>query len=229
MRRFHQDNFNQHLVNGTKSLPYYESFKQLIEPNVISHSQEGTSGDVILASKFVLSILSSDDLIILRSLYAKLYPEYSADICNGIIKLSSTYRKYASLTKNNKHINSMFKRSATNTYYVLACPVFSFTSSDPSEFEGNQRPVKLHYFMEHSLLLPGIEKPQTHVLACASWPMVHPDRFAMGKPVEVWCHELYEPNSANSFIPASRISKRVIYSTENLNHENVLVIIPIIE
>ena len=59
--------------------------------------------------------------------------------------------------------------------------------------------------------------------------MVHPMRFVMGKPAEVWCNELYEPNSANTFIPVINIAKRVIFSIDEVNGENVLVIIPLIE
>lgn len=71
--------------------------------------------------------------------------------------------------------------------------------------------------------------PITHILAQVSWPMVHPQRYALGKPVEIWCNELHEPTSNNSFIPVSAIVHRVIYSIDELNQENVLIVIPTIE
>ena len=57
----------------------------------------------------------------------------------------------------------MLKQSAVNTY-AMASPVFAFTTSNPAEFEGTLRLVKLHYFMEHSLL-PDNEKPRSHIFA----------------------------------------------------------------
>lgn len=103
---------------------------------------------------------------------------------NKSIVIPSMFRKYAFVTKNNKRINRMFRKTAVNTY-VLASAIFPFTSSNPSEFEGNLRPVQLHYFMEHNLLLPGDTNPKTHVFACVFWPMVHPDCFIVGKPLTV--------------------------------------------
>lgn len=123
--------------------------------------------------------------------------------------------------------NSILKPSAKNAY-ALAVPVFKFSSSPP-EVEKDLRPVQIHFFMEHSILLPGMDTPRTHIFANVLWPMIHPKRSTLGKPVEVWCNELYEPNSKNAFIPVSAISKRVIYSIDEVCDENVLVIIPLIE
>ena len=91
------------------------------------------------------------------------------------------------------------RRSAKNPY-VLANPVFNFTSSRQSEFEGPvMRPAKLECFVEHSL---DLGKLVSHVFAVASWPMVHPQRNILGKPAEIWCSDIYEPNSDNTFLPA---------------------------
>ena len=43
--------------------------------------------------------------------------------------------------------------------------------------------------------------------------MVHPERFGVGKPVEVWCNDLYEPTSHNLLLPVESIRNRAIFSS----------------
>lgn len=59
--------------------------------------------------------------------------------------------------------------------------------------------------------------------------MVHPKRFEIGKPVEIWCNELYEPSSCNCFLPVDSFKDRIIFSKDIFSSEQVLVIIPVIE
>ena len=159
MRRFHMDNSSRQLANDAKHLPFYDAFK-----NLLPDSQDQPAG-VSLGSKYTLSTLSGDYVAILRKLYAKLYPDFSDNLCNGSINISSTFRKYGYIIKDSRHINSMLRQRAMNTY-VLASPVFACTSSRLTEFEGTLRPVKLLHFMEHSLILPGMEKPKSHIIIC---------------------------------------------------------------
>ena len=163
----------------------------------------------------------------MRKLYSKLHGDCSEEILNGQIPVSTTFRRYKNIFKHGKRINSSSPNG--NKSYVLASPVFQFTSSRPSEFDGELRPAELHYFLEHSITIPNSSKPFTHNLAHVSWPMVHPQRSALGKPVEIWCNGLDEPTSINSFIPVTAIAHHVVYSVDRVNEENVLVVIPVIE
>ena len=54
-------------------------------------------------------------------------------------------------------------------------------------------------------------------LACAKWPMIHPQYDKYGKPVRLWYKNLYEPQIVNNFILVSSVSARVIYNTERLH------------
>ena len=49
-------------------------------------------------------------------------------------------------------------------------------------------------------------------------------QYAMGKPVEIWCKNLYEPYIKNLFAPVERIARRVMYAYEPIDSEEVLVI-----
>ena len=48
------------------------------------------------------------------------------------------------------------------------------------------------------LVLPGSSEPKFHFFVRVTWPMIHPNQFDVGKPVEVWCDNLDEPDSRNS-------------------------------
>lgn len=80
-------------------------------------------------------------------------------------------------------------------------------------------------------MLPECHEPTSHLLACVSWPMVHPHRHHFGKPVEAWCPNLHEPCSMNTFFIASTktIQARAITCTEKLFDETVIVAIPLVE
>lgn len=69
-----------------------------------------------------------------------------------------------------------------------------------------------------------------HLFAVVKWPQVHPQRYVMGKPIEVWCNDLFEPRIDNKFLPIENIRSRIItaqYSTHDTG-ENTLVTIPLV-
>ncbi len=58
--------------------------------------------------------------------------------------------------------------------------------------------------------------------------MVHPQRYVMGKPVEVWCKSVFECSIQNQFLPVENITAQTIIAYEKINDEEVLVAIPLI-
>lgn len=42
-------------------------------------------------------------------------------------------------------------------------------------------------------------------MAFINWLQLHPHQHILGHPVELWCHNLYEPFGPASFIPVQRI------------------------
>ena len=46
-------------------------------------------------------------------------------------------------------------------------------------------------------------------------------QYAIGKPIEVWCKNLYEPYSKNIFIPVDNITCRVMHAHEPIDGEEV--------
>ena len=90
---------------------------------------------------------------------------------SGLLQVSGLHQY---ITRNKKRINSMLKQQAMNVY-VLATPIFEFTTDREVPFEENLRPAQVHFFLEHSILLPGKDTRECHVFANVSWPMVHPN------------------------------------------------------
>lgn len=72
------------------------------------------------------------------------------------------------------------------------------------------------------------EVSTTFLFAVGRWPQKHPHQHLMGKPVELWCLNVFE-SSFNSFVPVSSIYGRTIVATESINDENVLVVIPLVD
>lgn len=230
MRRFCKDNAVMELCSDAKSWPMSGMFSNLM-PDAIDddyNELQAQVGEIELGAKYVLSSLSSNMIDSLRNLYAKLHNDFSKEILDGQINISTTFRRYKYITKYKRRINSTQNQHAKRTY-VMATPVFQFTSSLPSEFDGDDRPAEVHFFLEHSISLPSHNKPISHILAHVSWPMVHPKQSSIGKPVEIWCHDLDEPTSVNSFIPVTAIKQRVIYSVDKVESESVLIVIPLVE
>ena len=124
-------------------------------------------------------------------------------------------------------ICSELDRAACNCY-VMAESLFTFTSS--GEHPQETRPAKLLQFMQHSIILPDSNEPQSHIFAHATWPMPHPKRELLGKPAEIWCDRLDEPDNRNFILPVSNITNRVLFCVDDdlISGDKVLIIIPVI-
>lgn len=110
--------------------------------------------------------------------------------------------------------------------YALALPL-PVSSAHSVTLDSNIRPIMICYFIQHSWQLSETDQ-YSQTFAVCDWPQLHPNRHVMGKPVEVWCNDLFEPGTLNCFVPVQHIKSRVIIAVDNLCNENVLVVIPIL-
>ena len=65
------------------------------------------------------------------------------------------------------------------------------------------------------------------IFAVCEWPQRHPSQHVMGKPVEVWCRNLFEA-IFNCFLPIENTVCGVIVAFDTLEEDNVLVVIPVV-
>ena len=220
MRRFHIDNAN---FNYSHNMPHSNYFEDLV--GNYNTATSNTGNDVKLGSKYLVATFSNEFQAVLKKLYVNLYPELKEQILSGSIHVSTIFKKYPFIIKNGQHIDTLMRRVTKNPY-VIASPVFDFPScqSEPTQ----TRPAKLHYFVKHSIILPGLSEPQVHIFGVVSWPLIHPQHSVYGKPVQVWCHEIYETMSDNIFIPLDNIKKRLIICSDEVAGEKVLTVIPLL-
>jgi len=88
---------------------------------------------IVPGPKSVIGTLSADSIICLRLLYSKLYLEYGNQFQEGQISISSTFRKYSSITWRGKSLTSTLNQNARNPF-VFVAPTFSFASGIHTEF-----------------------------------------------------------------------------------------------
>ena len=75
--------------------------------------------------------------------------------------------------------------------YILAEPVFMF----PGDREKLIQPAKIIHFIKHSISFDDeCSQRQSTLFAVVEWPIKHPRQNAMGKPIEIWCKNLYKPH-----------------------------------
>lgn len=105
------------------------------------------------------------------------------------MELVSTCRKYFHVFINGKKLAS----TEQEVPYMLATSL---------EDLANPRPFRIDYFVKHSVLIPMSEVLTTHLFAVGRWPKKHPNQHLMGKPVELWCLNVFE-SSFNCFVPVT--------------------------
>ena len=77
--------------------------------------------------------------------------------------------------------------------------------------------------------IPNSQEPNSHLLARCRWPLHHASRHYFGKPIQIWCTDIYETQSINRFILASTITARAIIGIEKVYGEHVRIAIPLVE
>ncbi len=141
MRRFQRDNLHLQLINQARQWPDSDIFLGLVAESDVN---KNNTTDNVPCSKYTRSCLTQEEVAVLQAVYCKLYPQHSHN--PSLISLSCTVKKFTYVIWNGKKINSEHNRNAKNCF-AMASPVFDFTSSVPTEFEGTKRPVKISYFM----------------------------------------------------------------------------------
>lgn len=178
--------------------------------------------------KSVIASFSSDMTQCLSKIYSKIYPSNEHLFSTGQIFIPSTFKKYATITWHGKTLVSAVNKNA-NDCFVFVSPPFPFTSSHECDFGVKERLAKIEFFFLHTISLPNMAEPKSHLFACLKWPMIHPERYYYGKPVEVWCKSVYEPQPFNEFCLASEIAFRAIISTDIVCGECVRIAIPVVD
>ena len=91
----------------------------------------------------------------------------------------------------------------------------------------NIRPVDVKYYFKASFTVKNTIS--SLIFAHVSWFLPHQQRYAMGKPVELWYDRMYECSGMHTFLPIDKLVSRCAYTTILHNHENLMAVVPIVE
>ena len=145
------------------------------------------------------------------------------------IDLRSVYRSYTSMIMNNKQFGSCNSRTASSSIVFVQwnSDIFARHPISSSNSGPELRPAKINFLCDHVVTIKNEDK--THLLVSLSWFQVHPKNTNFGKPVTVWCSNLFEPYGIHSLIPVQFIRHRAVALKDRLDGETVLFVTPTVE
>lgn len=187
----------------------------------------------VLSSKYSRAVLIPRDIEAIRLLLQRLNPMEIAE--ESDIHVNTIYFKYPYIVMGTKMYASSGKSKK---------PVVTFASWDVSiygsppttlpnstDLNKNCRPVNIHHFIKVLYTIGEAESTnyKEEVLAFVSWFYPHPERYALGKPAEIWCNSMFESFGPHSFLPLKNILSRCGHGTKVHNDESVIVVVPLVE
>ena len=143
-------------------------------------------------------VLDSTQKEYLLQLFCHLYNVQPTDV-----DLRSLHRLYTYITMNNKVLGSCRSRTASSSIVFVKWDFNVF--GRPSSSGPDVRPAQVNFFCDHVATIKNEDK--SHLLAYLSWYQSHPKNMDFGKPVTVWCNNLFEPYGIHSLIPVQFIQQ----------------------
>ena len=229
MNRFLKDNHHLELIHLAETMPLFDDFGPCVSQHAKSfHSTDTTSKDYdatdidfLEPTKYTCKVLCTDEVEVLQKVYCSLYPQCESDIKEKKIKILTCVKVFSYVLMNGKKLSSA-RDTSGKVPYILARPMFPFGNTAE-----DVRPAYIQSFVQHTFLRSDGGSAESHLFAEVMWPQVHPQRHVIGKPVEVWCKDLYEPTCTNLFLPVQNVSSLVITAHDTVEYEDVLIVISI--
>lgn len=231
LRRFLRDNSHLGLLHAldSDSLALRDVFGSVVTQHAQRFSSSTASDEItaefIEPPKSTLISLSATCVPVLKRIYATMYPAYQQAIEDERTVFPSTVRKFKYIQIKGKKYSSVAEGVHSKGAHVLAKPFFPFVSTT-----SEVRVAEVLYFFRHAINIPIASSSQhvSHLFAAVRWPMTHPQRHVMGKPVEVWCKSVYEPSILHGILPVENIIEHTIVAFDKVNKESVLVVISLV-
>lgn len=164
--------------------------------------------------------LTTDDLIYLRIVYKKLI-DYDENL--SYLGIPFTVTQYSSILIASTLYGSKCSRTPRNSF-VLAKWAGNYGRIE----DNNNRPGEILHFFRHriqkkSLDQSTIEAVYTFHIAIINWYSPHPDKCALGGPLQIWVND-FDCFGAACFMPVQRLKSRLIVTTGKFKRENVLIV-----
>ena len=112
--------------------------------------------------------------------------------------------------------------------WLVSCLSACCTSNESTDWtQQKSRPARVLYYSIHRFVQLRSSTPVVTTLAHVLWPQHHPDRFCIGKPVKVWCLNLFESTSRNRFTPVDSVLCPVLHWESNLSSSGECVLVTV--
>ena len=167
-------------------------------------------------------LMENHELLYLVEVYKMLYNNSSISTAN-LSKFIIQYKQLESTGQIWGSHNSLTKRSS----FVLAAWHGRDGQVDPSAT--TLRPALVSYYFKHNINFQNssMQQPQCHIFAFVRWYMPHPSIDLFGKPVQVYCSNLFEMSGPSQFLPFNRIHSQFVAGYYRHQEEKVLCVCPI--
>ena len=169
-------------------------------------------------------LLDTTQVEFLSRLYSMLY-----DVTVDCTDLPHTCWKYTSATIKGKTLGSINTRSASSSNIIaiwnrkfFGHPSVSIVEDFTVANDNVLRAARINYFLLHR---PTIDKEdRTVLLISLSWYKFHHKMLALGKPLTVWCPDIFEPESMHSqyySMAVQMFDSRVITLLTKINDKTI--------
>ena len=234
MRRFVRDQSAFLITDEQNKLNFSSDFENFFPKcervtGSVWESQQAFNFQCILPLKCTRQVLQKLHTEYLQSLFCKLYPLVTME--SAVINM--LYLQYRSVkvgsmeffsSKGLHYLGGSVAMAKWNTNFYGNFPV-----TVPNKFEEkmyNSPPVKIHWFGKIFCCVG--DSTYTETLVCVSWFKVHPQYSVFGKPVQVWCSNIFERPGVHSFLTIPQLVCPCVHSIQPHSSGPGLVVVPMI-
>ena len=183
--------------------------------------------DIVVPNTCKRCVLDTEDLGNLKFLYSKLHNTSPSNI-----EIPTCSSKYNRVQIRGKQLGSFQSQSSCSSLVIATWrselfgePLTDVVPTDPL------RVARINYFIQHNYLVNGVSHSQT--LVSLLWFKYHPSHTILGKPLSIWCPDLFEPNGLHSMLPISFVRCRCVSYVCSIkavpSNESVLIVSPCID
>ena len=155
----------------------------------------GGLNDLVLPKKSLLASFTPSMVNELHRLLSKLYPDRSIQLTS----IPSIFLKYKSITFNGYVCGSKLNKIHSSLIFVnwnssIMGPCKEYADI-PCTVSFDLCPVIVQYYAKHTIVAESVS--ETHLFAVVSWLYPHPNISFLGKPVTLWCNNLFDSSICN--------------------------------
>lgn len=119
------------------------------------------------------------------------------------VAMASVCWKYVSIKVNGNQLGAYNSRSRASSVVLtqwkselFGHPLLSDTGLEEVNTPDLLRAARINHFIYHSVSVEN--SVSSYIFVSLSWYQCHPRMLYLGKPLTIWCHNLFEPGGVHS-------------------------------